>query len=213
MRDVVGNARSIGQYSLLELARLAGVSPRRVARWHAMGAFPATGRLPHTFSYADAAEAVLAHYLVDEGLRPGEVARLVENLRDRFGDWPLGTAPLEHEGRLVVLREDGSLYVDTLHRPEQRVIEATLDLRKVRDALAHGGWVALRKLRESIEVDPERLSGMPTVRGRRLPTVVVAEVARELDGRDILREEYGLSPQEIEETLSYEEDVQKAIAA
>jgi uncharacterized protein (DUF433 family) len=206
-------ARSIGQYSTYELARLAGVSPRRAGRWHQMGVFPATGRRRGTFSYADAAEAVLAHYLVDQGLRPGEVARLVVNLRDRYGNWPLTSAPLEHEGRLVVAREERDLYVDVLHHPEQRVIEATLDLRKVRDALAHGGWVALRKRRESIEVDPERLAGVPTVRGRRLPTVVVANVAREPDGRAILRSEYDLSRREIDEALAYEEDVREAIAA
>jgi len=178
-----------------------------------MGVFPGTGRSPGTFSYADAAESILAHYLVDAGLRPGEVAKLVDNLRERYGDWPLAHAPLEHEGRLVVVRERGDLYLDALHLPEQRVIEATLDLRKVRDALAHGGWVALKNRRESIEVDPEKLSGIPTVRGRRLPTTVVAEVANEPDGVDTLRSEYRLSQDEIQETLAYEADVRKAIAA
>jgi uncharacterized protein (DUF433 family) len=73
--------------------------------------------------------------------------------------------------------------------------------------------VALDNRRESIEVDPEKLSGLPTVRGRRLPTIVVAEVAGEPDGIATLRDEYGLSDQEIDETLAYEEDVRKAIAA
>jgi uncharacterized protein (DUF433 family) len=204
---------AIGEYTTLELARLAGVPPTRVGRWHQMGVFPGTGRIPGTFSYADAAESILAHYLMDAGLRPGEIAKLVRNLRERYGNWPLTHAPLEHEGRLVVVREDGDLYLDALHHVNQRVIEATLDLRKVRDALEHGGWVALDNKRDSIEVDPERLSGLPTVRGRRLPTTVVAEVAEEPGGMKTLREEYGLSEHEIDETLAYEADVRKAIAA
>ena len=93
------------------------------------------------------------------------------------------------------------------------MIEATLDLRKVRDALAHGGWVALTNRREAIEVDPEKLSGLPTVRGRRLTTTIVADVAAESDGMSTLRSEYGLSDDEIEETLAYERDVREAIAA
>jgi uncharacterized protein (DUF433 family) len=215
MRSMVNteSPSAVGEYTTWELARLAGSPPKRVSRWHQMGVFPATGRVPGTFSYADAAESILAHYLIDVGLRPGEVAKLVENLRERYGNWPLSNAPLEHEGRLVVVREDGDVYLDVLHHLDQRVIEATLDLRKVRDALAHGGWVALKNRREAIEVDPEKLSGLPTVRGRRLTTLIVADVAAEPDGLETLRTEYGLSRQEIDETVAYESDVRKAIAA
>ena len=194
--------------------RLGETRERRVAEAFDKVARSSTGRRPGTFSYADAGEAVLAHYLVDEGLRPGEVARLVKNLREgMYGRWPLATAPIEHEGRLVVVRQNGDLYIDVLQQPEQRVIEATLDLRSVRDALGHGGWVALKTRRPSIEVDPERLAGTPTVRGRRLSTVVVDSLANELNGRQILRDEYGLSAREIDEALGYEADVRKAIAA
>jgi uncharacterized protein (DUF433 family) len=207
------NIRAIGQYSTWELARLAGASPKKVGRWHQMQVFTSSGRIPDTYSYADAAEAILAHYLIDQGLRPGEVAKLVAHLRKTYGDWPLTSAPLEHEGRLVVVREGNDLVLDAVHHPEQRVIEATLDLRRVRDALAHGGWVALKSRRESIEVDPEKLGGLPTVRGRRLPTTIVAEVSQEPDGIAVLKTEYELSDTEIEETLAYEEDVRKAIAA
>jgi len=214
MRSMVNSPSAIGEYTVFELACLAGAPPKRVGRWHQMGVFPGTGRSPGTFSYADAAEAILAHYLFAEAsLRPGEVAKLVANLRDRYGDWPLAHAPLEHEGRLVVVREHGDVFLDVLHRPEQRVIEATLDLRRVRDALRHGGWVALNTQRKSIEVDPEKLSGLPIVRGHRLPTTVVAEVAKEADGIETLRSEYGLSENEIAETLDYEADVREAIAA
>jgi uncharacterized protein (DUF433 family) len=184
-----------------------------------MGVFPATGRADGTFSYADAAESILAHYLIDVGLRPSEVAKLVRNLRERYGDWPLAHAPLEHEGRLIVVRDDGhadleegDVYLDVLHHVHQRVMEATLTLRRVRDALAYGGWVALSHRRESIEVDPEKLAGLPTVRGRRIATTVVADVAEEPDGFLTLRSEYGLSDEEIEETLAYERDVREAIA-
>jgi uncharacterized protein (DUF433 family) len=212
MTTVVNTPRAIGHYSTYEVARLAGVSPRRIGRWHELGVIPATGRVPGTYSYADAAEAVLAHYLVNQGLRPGDVSTLVENLRDDYGLWPLATAPLEHEGRLVVVREGERLYLDAMRRG-QRVIEATLDLRQVRNALAHGGWVSLEATRELIEVDPFRLSGVPTVRGRRVPTELIAALVREEDGKGLLRSEYDLSRQEIAEAVRYEDDVRRAMAA
>jgi uncharacterized protein (DUF433 family) len=210
---VENKPRAIGHYSTYELARLAGVKPRRIGQWRRLRALPQTGRLPNTYSYADAAEAVLAHYLVDKGLRPSEVAKIASNLREEFGDWPLGTAPLEHEGKFVVVRKGDDLVLDVVHHPDQQVIEATLDLRKVRDALAHGGWVALDRRRETVEVDPERLSGLPTVRGHRIPTELVARLAQEERGRRFLHEEYDLSDREIDDAVGYEADVQKAVAA
>jgi uncharacterized protein (DUF433 family) len=211
---MVNGPRAIGHYSTYEVARLAGVKPRRIGQWRRLGVLPQTGRLPGTYSYADAAEAVLAHYLVEQGLRPGEVAKLVSNLRaDEYGDWPLASAPLAHEGKLVVVREGDDLVLDALHHVGQRVIEATLDLHKVRDALTHGGWVALRKRRETVEVDPERLAGVPTVRGHRIPTELVANLAQEEDGHKFLQVEYGLSDREIDEAVAYEADVRRAVAA
>jgi uncharacterized protein (DUF433 family) len=211
---MVNSERGSGHYSTREIARLAGVRPRQIGQWRRLGLLPQTGRVPGTYSYADAAEAVLAHYLVAEGrLRPAEVAKLVQNLREEYGAWPLAAAPLEHEGKLVVVREGDDLVLDALHRAGQRVIEATLDLREVRDALEHGGWVALRRRRESVEVDPERLSGVPTVRGHRIPTELVADLLEEVRGRKTLRDDYGLTDREIDEAAAYEEDVRKAIAA
>jgi len=205
---------ALGHYSTYEVARLAGVSPRRIGRWRRLGVIPATGRLPGTYSYADAAEAVLAHYLVDAAhLRPRDVAKIVANLRAEYGLWPLRHAPLEHEGRLVVVREGRDLVLDTVHYAGQRVIQATVNLRAVRDALAHGGWVSLNRQRELVEVDPGRFSGAPTVRGRRIPTELVADLAAESEGRQLLRKEYGLSRREVAEAVGYEADVREAIAA
>jgi uncharacterized protein (DUF433 family)/DNA-binding transcriptional MerR regulator len=209
----MGNSeRGSGHYTTHEIARLAGVRPRRIGQWRRLGLLPRTGRVPGTYSYADAAEAVLAHYLVESKLRPREVAQIVRNLRDKYGDWPLSTAPLEHDGKLVVVREGEELVLDVGEHADQGVLEATLDLREVRDALAHGGWVALDKRRESVEVDPDKLAGAPTVRGHRIPTELVADLLEEARGRKTLREEYGLTDREIDEAADYEADVRKAIA-
>lgn len=110
------------------------------------------------------------------------------------------------------MREGDKIYFSALNA-EQKVIAGTLiDLQAVRDALSQGGWAAYKHPREHIEVDPNLHSGQPVVRGRRLPTETVAEIAAEKDGRRILREDYGLSEAEIRDALAYEDDVAALVA-
>ena len=205
---------AIGRYSAAEVARLAGVSPRRIGQWARYGIIPSVCRRPRVYSYADAGEAVLVRYLIEQRLRTREVRKIVENLRSRYGAWPLATAPLEHDGRLVVTHEGDDLYFDAADHAEQKVVAGTLlDLRVVREALESGGWVALQTPRKHIQVDPDRLSGRPTIRGRRIPTGLVAEMANTAEGRAMLRDEYDLTDDEIEDASGYEADVAEALAA
>jgi uncharacterized protein (DUF433 family) len=92
-------------------------------------------------------------------------------------------------------------------------VQTVLSLTEVREALASGGWVALKKPRVHIEINPDRLSGHPTIRGRRVPTSLVADVANRDDGRTVLRSEFGLSDDEIDDAVASEDDVEKALAA
>jgi uncharacterized protein (DUF433 family) len=175
---------------------------------------PRVSRNPSVYSYADAGEAVIARYLIEHGVKPRKVREMVERLRDEYGEWPLARAPLEHEGGLVVKREGDKILVDVVDRPNQQVEEGTfLSLTDVRAALERGGWVALETPRAHIQVDPDRLSGRPTIRDRRLPTAMVAELGRRSEGRDALRTEFGLTEEEIDEAVGYEADVEKALAA
>lgn len=205
---------AIGHYSPSEVARLAGVSPRRIGSWARYGIVPRVSRKPSVYSYADAGEAVIARYLIEQQVKPKKIREMVERLRDRFGEWPLARAPLEHEGGLVVIREGAKVLVDVVDRPEHLVEQGTfLSLTDVRQALERGGWVALRKPRAHIQVDPDRLSGRPTIRDRRIPTAMVAELAERDEGRALLRGEFGLTEEEIDEAAAYEKDVEAALAA
>ncbi|HTA36562.1 MAG TPA: DUF433 domain-containing protein, partial [Solirubrobacteraceae bacterium] len=98
--------------------------------------------------------------------------------------------------------------------PEHEVIEATLiDLTEISKSLAHGGWVAIENPRAHIEVDPDMHSGTPVVKGRRLPTTLVAGIASRDDGRETLRDDYGLSDAEIDDAVDYEADLARLAAA
>jgi uncharacterized protein (DUF433 family) len=166
---------------------------------------------PNLYSYADAGEAIVAHYLVEQGKPPGEIRKAVGNLRDQYGDWPLTHAPLAHDGALL-LEWDGESWV-SVDIAEHAVIEETLlNLTEIQEALGRGGWAAIQHPREHIEVDPDRHSGTPVVRGRRLPTTLVASIAEEPDGRATLHDEYGLSDAEIDDAVGYEADLAELVA-
>jgi uncharacterized protein (DUF433 family) len=171
-------------------------------------------RHPNVYSYADAGEAIVAHYLVDEGKPPSQIKKAVHKLREQYGDWPLATAPLAHDGSMLLRWDDEQGCWVSVDISEQKVFAATLlDLTVIRESLGRGGWVALKKPREHIEVDPERHSGAPVIRGRRLPTSLVAGIADGQGGLETLREDYGLSQAEIDDAVGYEADVERLVAA
>jgi hypothetical protein len=158
--------------------RRLGTTPRRMS--HAWLAFrrggSASGRAtgsysptvsvrPNIYSYADAGEAILAHYLVQEGKKPSDIRQIVHMLREEHGRWPLATAPLAHDGRLVVAKDRKRGVWMSVDRPGHDVIGATLlNLKVIREALSRGGWVTLDHPRKYVEVDPDRHSGEPVIR-------------------------------------------------
>jgi uncharacterized protein (DUF433 family) len=206
--------KPIGYYTAVEVARLAGVTPRRIGRWAREGIIlPSVSRRPNIYSYADAGEAILAHYLVRGGKKPGEIKQIVNLLRDEYGQWPLATAPLSHDGSLVVVKDPHRGVYVSVDRPKHDVIGGTLlNLKAIREALGRGGWVTIDHPRDHIEVDPDRHSGTPVVRGRRIPTSLVASLAETPDGRKLLREDYELTDEEIDDAVGYERDLAELAA-
>jgi uncharacterized protein (DUF433 family)/DNA-binding transcriptional MerR regulator len=212
---MAGAATSIGSYTAAEVARLAGVTPHRIGRWSRLGMITASvSKHPNVYSYADAGEAIVAHYLVKQGKRPGEVGEAVEKLREQFGPWPLASAPLAHDGSMLVRWDAKAKCWVSVDIPDHEVLEDTLiDLKLIATSLGRGGWVAIENPREYIEVDPERHSGVPVVKGRRLPTSLVAAIASEEGGRTALGEDYELSDEEIDDAIGYEADLAKLAVA
>lgn len=208
------SATPIGCYTPAEVARLAGVTPHRIGRWAREGIIlPSVSRRPNLYSYADAGEAILAHYLMEEGKKPREVKDIVHFLRSEHGNWPLATAPLAHDGRLLLVWDEKLRRYVSVDKPGNAVIRGTLlNLREIRDALRRGGWVAYKHPRNHIEVNPDRHSGTPVIRGRRIPTSLVASLAATEGGRDVLCNDYDLSDDEIDDAVGYETDLAKTAA-
>jgi uncharacterized protein (DUF433 family) len=203
-----------GHYLANEVGRLAGVSGDRIGQWARRGyirSSQSSGR-PRIYSYQDVAEAMVVHELIDNNVPLKSIKNAIQELRAKYGhDWPLSNAALavppgfEKSPLVVIEAEEGF----DLARGWQRVL-TTANLRRIAGDLSRGGWVAkeIPELRH-IEVNPDRLSGRPTIRGLRVPVELVGELASEPDGVAILKRDYELSEPQINDASRWWEAVKQ----
>lgn len=202
-----------GWYLAAEVGQLVGVSGDRIGQWARRGYIRSSRSdgSPRVYSFQDVAEAMAVHELVQRGVPRHEIRRAIANLRDEYGDWPLTAAPLATTtysrglGReSVIYRRDGSHLAVGRGSGTQAVLTYD-DLRDITALLRRGGW-AIRELPnvDHIEVDPDRLSGRPTIRHRRLAASKVAELAKSgIPGLRVLRADYELDRPEIEDAVRW----------
>lgn len=200
-----------------EVGQLAGVSGKTVGQWARRGYIRSswTDRPPLVYSYQDVAEAIVVHELETRQVLPKVIGQVVRDLRERFGtEWPLQQSDLmvpkvHHQARgkgktVAMVGDDG--IEDLSHR---HLVLDEVDLVSIARDLARGGWAArdLPNLTH-IEVNPERLSGRPTIKGRRVAAKDVAQLASLPGGRKTLREGYDLTPAQIRDAVRWWEKVQ-----
>jgi uncharacterized protein (DUF433 family)/DNA-binding transcriptional MerR regulator len=202
----------VGVYTPRRAGALAGVSGRSIGQWARHGLIKPTvykGRPANLYSYFDVGEAIVIRWLLDEGFLHLEIRSALDDVRADHPHWPLLNAPLgigrqsvDDRGLLVRHRDDG-VYVDVSGRaPGQLVIKPTL-LDAARDMLRHGGWLATALGLTHIEVDPLKMGGQPSLRGRRWTVDHVARLGDDEEGRRILVADYGLDPAEVEEARAW----------
>ncbi len=162
-------------YLAADVGRLAGVDGDRIgqwARWGHIRASVSTGE-PHVYSFADAADALAVHVLLDAGLTLKTIRRAVVALG---GEHPLATGLHVVDGRLAVESGYGLKDVFTEQRvlplnqvggsEEERVTNhGRLDAEGM---LRAGGWPSLMT-GVRVDVDPERAAGHPCRAGTRTP--------------------------------------------
>jgi uncharacterized protein (DUF433 family) len=186
-----------GRYYANEVGRLAGVSGDRIGQWARRGYIRSSqsSRAPRVYSFQDVAEAMVVHELVDNDVPLRAIKKAIVLLRDVYGDWPLTAANLSVGVGRMYAEGMGGLW-DVGGRGWHQVLEVD-NLRRIAEDLHRGGW-AVRQVPDLryIEVDPERLSGRPAIRGRRIAAEDVAQLAED-GGEAVLREDYGLAPAEI----------------
>lgn len=217
-----------GHYLPYEVAQLVGVDPKQIGQWARYGYIRSSqSERPRVYSHQDIIEAIVVHDLLENyGVRHKDIRQVIEAIGkpDQYGSWPLSHATLEidqgkkdSKGRAkagLVVREGDERY-DFKHKDWQKVEHRSLDplVQEARKDLERGGWVA-RELRglKHIEVTPDRLSGRPTIRGRRIAAESVAELARTKEGRKVLKYDYDLSTAQVRDAERWWEAVSKYAA-
>lgn len=205
---------SLGVYLPRRAGALAGVSGNSIGQWARYGLVTPTvyeGQPANLYSYFDVAEAIVVRWLLDQGFDHADIRSALDDVKHEYPRWPLLNAPLgvgrqtlEDRGALV-RRASADVYVDVTGRaPGQIVIQPEL-LDFARDMLAHGGWLANALDLQRIEVQPQKLGGQPSLRGRRWAVDHVARLASDDDGRELLIETYGLDPVEVDESVAWDD--------
>jgi uncharacterized protein (DUF433 family)/DNA-binding transcriptional MerR regulator len=206
-----------GRYLAWEAGQLAGVSGQTMGQWARRGYIRSSvsAAVPRIYSYQDVAEAMVVHELLERGVTHRDIKRAIGRLKD-YGDWPLtdapvGTVPGEGRAHLVVQEPEGTY--DIGRRGWQQVVEPD-NLELIRGQLRRGGW-AVRNVPDLqyIEVDPDRLSGRPSIRGRRIAVQDVVELAAMPNGIDELKDGYDLSEGEIADARRWWREVRRLEAA
>ncbi|HZD69503.1 MAG TPA: DUF433 domain-containing protein [Actinomycetes bacterium] len=204
-----------GWYLAGEVGQLVGVSGEQIGQWARRGYIRSSqsSGVPRVYSFQDAAEAMAVHELLRRGVPRRDVRGAIANTRTKYGDWPLTAAPLATtselagRSRILLILDDDLLDIGR-GEGAQAVLRYTA-LKAVTALLRQGGW-AIREVPNitHIEVDPDRLSGRPTIRNRRLPVAKVAELAkRGYGGLRVLREDYELKRPEIEDAVRWYDKV------
>jgi uncharacterized protein (DUF433 family)/DNA-binding transcriptional MerR regulator len=194
-----------GHYLAHEVGRLAGVSGITIGQWARRGyirSSQSSGR-PRVYSYQDVAEAMVVHELLERGILHRRIKVTIELLRNSYGNaWPLTHAKLGTAGGQVVAEEAGELRYEVSDHEWQQLHAD--DLVKIANDLHRGGWAARRLPDLShIEVNPNRLSGRPVIRGTRVPVEVVVELASKPGGRAQLRDGYEIGGAAVDEAIAW----------
>ena len=220
------NPQPRGWYLAREVGQLAGVSGDRIGQWARRGYIKSSWSIesPRVYSFQDVAEAMVVHELLERHVRHRDIRATIDNLRVKYGDWPLTTAPLVtteiHRGRpgggrelVALVTAEGARDIGR-GRGEQLLLPDLWSLRAIAGLLRRGGWALMTHPDiEHVEVDPDRLSGRPTIRDRRVPAEKVAVLAETPEGRVSLRADYRLTHRQIEDAVRWYHAVSEYEAA
>jgi uncharacterized protein (DUF433 family) len=207
-----GDPQPRGRYLASEVGQLAGVSGNRIGQWARRGYIQSSWSTdsPRIYSFQDVAEAFVVHELEELKVTPRRIGDAVSTLREMLGtDWPLQSSTLfvpgDHlkssgRGKTVALVMDQGRIEDIIR---QHPVLGQVDLVEVREQLSRGGWAA-RDLPDltHIEVNPDRLSGRPTIRGRRVSAAEMALLAED-NQFEILKQGFMLSDDEVSDALRW----------
>ncbi len=207
----------LGLYSAYRVGALAGVTGYTIGQWARYGLIRPTyyeGRPANLYAFNDVAEAIVIRWLLSKRFTYEQIHVAIDGARVDHPDWPLLRAPLgvahhavEGDPRGVIAqRTEEGIYVEVSRPGEQITLKPQL-FQDVALMLRSGGWIANELGLERIEVDPQKLGGAPSLKGRRWPVESVAQIAADDEGRGVLIDDYGLDQRDVDESVRWVEAV------
>ncbi len=205
-----------GFYLAAEVGQLAGVSGNTIGQWARRGyihASQSTVGYPNVYAYQDVAEAMVVHDLVDHAVPLRYIKGLIQKLRTETGrGWPLQAERLyvpdePTSDRLPVYVAEGDDRLDPNALTPWHPVMDPGNLLLIAEQLHRGGW-AVRTVPElrHIEVNPDKMSGKPSIKGLRIAAEDVATIAAE-SGPKVVKAEFGLSEAQIRDAVAWWETV------
>jgi uncharacterized protein (DUF433 family)/DNA-binding transcriptional MerR regulator len=212
-------AQPRGWYLAREVGLLAGVSGDKIGQWARYGYVRSSwsSTIPRVYSFQDVAEAIAVHQLLDRGVVHADIKKAIDGLRHKYGDWPLQAAPLATTDRRqasprIAFRE-GDMAYDVGRKRGQSFL-SFVELQNINQLLRRGGWALIDLPQVTrIEVDPDRLSGRPTIRDRRIPAEKVARIAQMPGGLRVLATGYDITKREAADAVRWYERAQQLAEA
>lgn len=202
----------LGVFSPRRAGQLAGVGGDRIGQWARYGLIRPTiyeGRPANRYAFYDVAEAIVVHWLHEQGFSYDEIHTAISNADGEHRTWPLLEAPLgvarhalEDDRGVIVLRTPEGHYVE-IGRPGDQIVLKPELFHQASDLVRAGGWLAQELGLKRIEVDPQKLGGAPSLRGHRWPVERVARIAADDEGRAMLVEDYELDERDIDESIRW----------
>lgn len=204
----------LGVFSPQRAGALAGVSGDQIGQWARYDLIRPTiyeGRPANRYAFFDVAEAIIVHWLRDQGFDYNAIHQAIHAARDDHPQWPLirgklgvarHTVESDHDRGVIVRRTADGSYVEIGKPGDQIVLKPEL-LDFAQDMLRSGGWLAYHLKLDRIEVDPSKLGGAPVLASTRWPVERVARIAADDEGRAILIAEYELDEVDVDQAITW----------
>lgn len=191
-------------FSVVEAARLAKMSPARLKRWVTIGAATPTQRvvtdeneiIASGFTLTDVGYLHLLRHFVDRGESLENAISILQHFIGRFGPpgdkWRNAFVGIGGPAQPTLIAFAPDPYLATLPIPGiegagQRYFDLLGEL--MIEGVTLESLLVPQRFREFIEINPKKEGGHPVIRGTRIPTAAIREIARNF-GISSVRSDY-----------------------
>lgn len=184
------------------VARLVNIPVRTLQSWHEAGILeahedPGARGYPRLYSWADYMKLRAALKLQRDGIPTKQLRPILAKLEETVPDWYL--LPLHRFGRRVLGDYEHSL-VDVF--TDQAALPFVRDM--LEEIADEGPLGALHEFGDIIDMDPAVVAGNPVIRGTRLETRFIAELAKRGVPEDGIARRYELTPGEVKRVIKFD---------